>query len=136
LRKTIDADIRERIEAECRLIMAEYPEVEAIGVMFLSKQLANVLSGMIVGADGPRLRPDQNVRLFEVWVRIGMQLMNNHQLDVQLLDQMLGQYARRIADAKAESSNLLLPQAPRPTEDKRQRAAIIEADGQHADEQS
>ena len=85
--------------------------------MFLSKQLANVLSGMIVGADGPRLRPDQNVRLFEVWVRIGMQLLAQYQRDVMILDQLLAQYARRLADANAESSDLPLQQAPRTTED-------------------
>jgi hypothetical protein len=115
-KKTIDVDIRERIEAACRSIMADHPEVEAIGVMFLSKQLMNVLSGMIVGADGPRLRPDQNVRLFEVWVKVGMQLMTNHQFDIQVLEQILSQYARRLADAKAESGDLPLQQATRPSE--------------------
>lgn len=106
MKKTLDADIRERIEAECRSIMTDHPEVEAIGVMFLSKQLTSVLSGMIVGADGPQLRPDQNVRLFEVWVKIGMQLLTNNQRDVMVLDQMLGQYARRIADAQTETKGL------------------------------
>lgn len=83
--------------------MDDHPEVEAIGIMFLSKQLANVLAGMIVGADGPALRPDQNVRLFEVWTRIGAQLLANNQRDVLVLDQMLSQYARRLADAQTEA---------------------------------
>jgi hypothetical protein len=101
-KKTIDADVRERMEAACRAIMADHPEVEAIGTMFLSRQLAGVLSGMIVGADGPRLRPDQNVRLFEVWVRIGMQLLANNQRDHAEMDAALGRMARSFIDAKAE----------------------------------
>jgi hypothetical protein len=113
-RKTIDADIRERMEAACRAIMADHPEVEAIGVMFLSKQLVNVLAGMIIGAEGPALRPDQNVRLFEVWTRIGAQLLANNQRDVQVLDQMLGQYARRLANAQAEVQGAHLQRAEGP----------------------
>ena len=78
-RKTIDADIRERVEGVCRSIMDDHPEVEAIGCMFLSRQLENVLAGLIVGAEGPRLRPEQNVRMFEVWVKIGMKLLADNQ---------------------------------------------------------
>jgi hypothetical protein len=104
------------MEAACRSVMADHPEVEAIGLMFLSKHLEKVLSGMIVGATAARLRPDQNVRLFEVWVRIGMQLIANNQLDVQVLDQMLAQYARKLTDVKAESGGLPLQQATRPAE--------------------
>ena len=54
-RKTIDIDIRERMEKTCREIMDDHPEVEAIGCMFLSKQLANTLAGLIVGSEGPKL---------------------------------------------------------------------------------
>jgi hypothetical protein len=115
-KKTIDVDIRDRIEAASRSIMADHPEVEAIGVMFLSKQLAGVLAGMIIGADGPRLRPDQNVRLFEVWVRIGMQLIHNHLLDAQLLDQLMGQYAKQLTEAKAEADAAQTQRAVQPTE--------------------
>jgi hypothetical protein len=115
-KKTLDVDIRDRMELACRSIMSDHPEVEAIGLMFLSKHLEHVLSGMIVGATTGRLRPDQNVRLFEVWVRIGMQLITNNQLDVQVLDQMLAQYARRLTDAKAESGGLPLQPATRQTE--------------------
>lgn len=134
MKKTIDADIRDRIEAECRSIMADHPEVEAIGLMFLSKQLGNVLSGMIVGADGPKLRPDQNVRLFEVWVRIGTQLLANNQRDVQILDQMLAQYARRLTDAQATSSSVLLQATVRTTEDESRHSTDTDG-GQHTDEQ-
>jgi hypothetical protein len=109
-KKTIDADIRERIEATCRSIMDDHPEVEAIGVMFLSKQLMGVLSGMIVGAEGPKLRPDQNVRLFEIWTKIGMQLLANNQRDVMILDEMLGQYARKLTDAQAKTQILFQPE--------------------------
>ena len=115
-RKTIDVVIRERMEAACRSLMADHPEVEAIGVMFLSKPLANVLAGMIVGAQGPTLRPDQNVRLFEVWTRIGMKLLANNQHDVLVLDQMLGQYARRLADAQAEARGEQPQRTPLPAE--------------------
>lgn len=97
--------------------MDDHPEVEAIGVMFLSKHLTNVLSGLIVGADGPVLRPDQNVRLFEVWVKIGAQLLANNQRDVQFLDQVLAQYARRLTDAQMETQGLQPQQASRPAED-------------------
>jgi len=116
LKKTLDEDIRDRTEEVCRAIMADHPEVEAIGVMFLSKQLASVLPGMIVGGGGPTLRPDQNVRLFDIWVRVGMQLMANSQRDIQVLDQMLAQYARRLADAKAQAEELQPQRATGPTE--------------------
>ena len=106
LKKTLDVEIRERVEASCRAIMEDHPEVEAIGTMFLSKHLSNVLAGMIVGADGPRLRPDQNVRMFEVWVRVGALLLANNHQDVHDLDQLLGKYARSIADAQKEAQGL------------------------------
>ena len=115
-KKTIDADIRARIEAVCREIMDDHPEVEAIGIMFLSKQLMGVLSGMIVGAEGPRLRPDQNVRLFEVWTKIGMQLLFNNQQDVMVLDEMLARYARSLGNAQAESKVVHADGAANPTE--------------------
>jgi hypothetical protein len=114
MKKTLDEDIRERIEATCRAIMADHPEVEAVGVMFLSKHLSGVLAAMIVGADGPQLRPDQNVRLFEVWTRIGMQLLANNQRDIQVLDQVLGRYARRLADAKTKTEECERPGTRRP----------------------
>jgi hypothetical protein len=128
-KKTLDADIRERIERECRPIMADHPEVEAVGVMFLSRQLMGVLSAMIVGAEGPQLRPDQNVRLFEVWVRVGMQLMANSQRDVQILDQMLGQYARSLADAKVGAEGPP-PQRAAGAEDVATQAAAGPGDGE------
>jgi hypothetical protein len=121
-KKTLDIAIRERVEAEARAIMADHPEVEAIGVMFLSKYLTGILSAMIVNADGKPLRPDQNVRLFEVWVRVGMQLMANSQRDVQFLDQMLADYARRFVDAKTAAEA-----------GQQQRAGPPGADGQHRD---
>ena len=128
-RKTIDIDIRERMEKTCREIMDDHPEVEAIGCMFLSKQLANTLAGLIVGSEGPKLRPDQNVRLFEVWVKIGMQLLANNQRDVMILDEMIGQYARRLADAHA-GKKLAPPQwdASSEEEGESQRPAFIDGE--------
>ena len=117
MKKILDVDIRERIEAECRAIMADHPELEAVGIMFLSKHLTTTLAGLIVGADGPRLRPDQNVRMFESWVKIGTQLLLNNQQDVQLLDQKLAEYARRFVDAQTEAKGLQLQRTQRPTED-------------------
>ena len=117
MKKTLDVEIRERVEESCRAIMADHPEVEAIGTMFLSKHLKDVLAGVIVGADGPRLRPDQNVRLFEVWVRVGMQLLANNQRDVQFLDQVLAEYAGRLTDAQTEAKGLQPQPATRPAKE-------------------
>ena len=102
-KKTIDVDIRERMEAHCREIMADHPEVEAVGVMFLSKHLTGVLAGMIVGADGARLRPDQNVRLVEVWVKVGMLMISNNLKDVSDMDATLSKLARGFMDAQAKA---------------------------------
>jgi hypothetical protein len=100
----IDAEaIRARVEADCLALMADHPEVEAVGILFLSKPLTGLLSGLIVGANGPRLRPEQTVRLFEVWTWLGMQLLANSRLDVSDLDGLLGRYARSLADAHAEA---------------------------------
>jgi hypothetical protein len=102
VKPTIDEDIRARAEEWGRAIMADHPEVEAVAVMYLSRHLVDVLPAQIVvGGKGPPLRPDQNVRLLEVWTRVGMQLLANHQQGVKALDEMLGQYARRLADAQA-----------------------------------
>jgi hypothetical protein len=103
-RKTLDVEIREEVELFSRQLMDQHPEVEAIGVVFLSRHLRDVLPGMIVGADGPLLRPDQNVRMFEAYSRLGATLVANQQRDVQVLDQMLADYARRLADAQARKT--------------------------------
>jgi hypothetical protein len=114
-KKTIDVDIRERTEAHCREIMADHPEVEAVGVMFLSKHLAGTLAGMVVGAEGSRLRPDQNVRMFEVWVKVGMLLISNNLKDHVDMDAALGKLAREFRDAQAKI-NAAKPRAEGPVE--------------------
>jgi hypothetical protein len=113
--------------------MADHPEVEAIAVMFLSKQLVGVLSAMIINAikDKP-LRPDQNVRMFEIWSRVGMQLMSNNQRDVQLLDQELSNYARRLAHAQAAENELWSERTASPTDNATGGAGDITGDPGHA----
>jgi hypothetical protein len=92
-KKTFDIEIRERAERFCLELMADHPELEAVGLVFLSRHLRDVLAAMVVGADGPLLRPDQTVRL-----------VANQQRDVQILDELLAQYARRLADAQAREA--------------------------------
>jgi hypothetical protein len=106
LKKPFDEDIRDRVVGECRSIMADHPEVEAISALFLSKQLAGVLPAMIITADGKPLRPDQNVRMFEVWVRVGMQLMINLDHGTKALDDWMADMARKLAHAKAEAERV------------------------------
>jgi hypothetical protein len=123
-----------RMEADCLALMGDHPEVEAVAILFLSRPLEGLLSAMIVGADGPRLRPDQTVRLFEVWTWLGMQLLANSRLDVLDLDQLLGRYARSLADAHAEARGAQ-PQrtATPPEEGAPQGAGPGEADGRRGD---
>jgi hypothetical protein len=103
-KKTFDIEIRERAERFCLELMADHPELEAVGLVFLSRHLRDVLAAMVVGADGPLLRPDQTVRLYEAYSRLGATLVANQQRDVQILDELLAQYARRLADAQAREA--------------------------------
>lgn len=114
-KKTFDVEIRERVELFFRGLMDEHPELEAVGVVFLSRHLRDVLSAMVVGAEGALLNPEQNMRMFEAHARLGAALVANQQRDMQLLDRILADYARRLSDAKAREARADEPQQPSPT---------------------
>jgi hypothetical protein len=111
-KKTFDQDIRERVELFFRGLMDEHPELEGVGVIFLSRHLRDVLTAMIVSAEGAVLRPDQTARLFEAYGRLGVVLVANVDRDFQLLDKLLADYARRLSDAKAREAEAELRPAP------------------------
>lgn len=103
-KKTFDVDIREQVELFFRGLMDDHPELEGVGVVFLSRHLRDVLAAMVVGAEGAMLRPDQTARLFEAYAKLGAVLVANLDRDFQLLDKLLADYARRLSDAKAREA--------------------------------
>lgn len=135
-RRPIDEIVKERCEQFAKELMADVPEVDAIGFIFASRYMnPDVLNGMLVGPTGPVLDPISSFQLSRALTNVGEHIWGNLLPQfLQGLEELAEEGARLVneqAQPLARMGQPADPQAPPRHEGSQAEGGRQALDGQH-----